>query len=221
MSGEASNGSKSGGFSDGHGPDPQRYFARQLSDLDFNQRLLDLVDDPEVPLLERVKFLILTSERIDEFYQVQVAGLKRQVVAGIKTPGPSGRTPEELLGDVRASMESMVRRQESLLVNELNPALKAEGIELSDWDTLGDDDRARPLEDGRDRQGAGLARARWSEHQQVLILGQHQGGAPVCPQSHEGRARASARVTPECAQILASRLPRPAQDAGTEHSPLL
>ncbi|HEX3840169.1 MAG TPA: polyphosphate kinase 1 [Acidimicrobiales bacterium] len=142
MSGEASNGSKSGGFSDGEGPDPQRYFARQLSDLDFNQRLLDLVDDPEVPLLERVKFLILTSERIDEFYQVQVAGLKRQVVAGIKTPGPSGRTPEELLGDVRASMESMVRRQETLLVNDLIPAMKAEGIELSDWDTLGDGDRA-------------------------------------------------------------------------------
>ena len=78
-----------------------RYFARQLSDLDFNDRLLDLVDDDEMPLLERVKFLVLFSERIDEFFQVQVAGLRRQVVAGIKTRAPTGSTPEELLGDVR------------------------------------------------------------------------------------------------------------------------
>jgi len=139
MSGEPAKVSGTGGASDGEVP---RYFARQLSDLDFNQRLLDLVDDAGVPLLERVKFLILTSERIDEFFQVQVAGLKRQVVARIKTRGPSGSTPAELLGDVRASMERMVRRQEALLVDGLIPALAMEGIELSDWDTLGADDRA-------------------------------------------------------------------------------
>src|SRR5665647_794747 len=132
MSGEPAKVSGTGGASDGEVP---RYFARQLSDLDFNQRLLDLVDDAGVPLLERVKFLILTSERIDEFFQVQVAGLKRQVVARIKTRGPSGSTPAELLGDVRASMERMVRRQEALLVDGLIPALAMEGIELSDWDT--------------------------------------------------------------------------------------
>ena len=74
MSGNPASGSDAGGLTDADDPDPQRYFARQLSDLDFNQRLLDLVDDSNLPLLERVKFLILTSERIDEFYQVQVAG---------------------------------------------------------------------------------------------------------------------------------------------------
>jgi polyphosphate kinase len=138
MSGEPAKASGTGGASDG---EVLSYFARQLSDLDFNQRLLDLVDDAGVPLLERVKFLILTSERIDEFFQVQVAGLKRQVVARIKTRGPSGLTPGELLGDVRASMERMVRRQEALLVDGLIPALAVEGIELSDWDTLDADDR--------------------------------------------------------------------------------
>src|ERR1017187_8400899 len=138
MSGEPAEASGIGGASDG---EVLSYFARQLSDLDFNQRLLDLVDDAGVPLLERVKFLILTSERIDEFFQVQVAGLKRQVVARIKTRGSSGLTPGELLGDVRASMERMVRRQEALLVDGLIPALAVEGIELSDWDTLDADDR--------------------------------------------------------------------------------
>ncbi len=125
----------------GQGSEP-RFFARQLSDLDFNDRLLDLVADRSIPLLERVKFLVLFSERIDEFFQVQVAGLRRQVVAGIKSLALNGSTPDQLLRDVRASLERMVRRQESLLVDELVPALAGEAIELCDWDTLGEKDRA-------------------------------------------------------------------------------
>ena len=119
-----------------------RYFARQLSDLDFNDRLLDLVADPDIPLLERVKFLVLFSERIDEFFQVQVAGLRRQVVAGIKSLALNGSTPDKLLRDVRASLERMVRRQEDLLLNEVGPALRSEGIELCDWDSLDTPDRS-------------------------------------------------------------------------------
>ncbi len=116
------------GVHDGAGGDVEpRFFARQLSDLDFNDRLLDLVADPRLPLLERVKFLVLFSERIDEFFQVQVAGLRRQVVAGIKSLALNGSTPDQLLRDVRASLERMVRRQESLLVDELAPALAERG----------------------------------------------------------------------------------------------
>ncbi len=118
-----------------------RYFARQLSDLDFNDRLLDLVAEADLPLLERVKFLILFSERIDEFFQVQVAGLRRQVVAGITSRALNGSTPDQLLGDVRASLERMVRRQESLLLDTLTPALAAEDVELCNWADLGLVDR--------------------------------------------------------------------------------
>ena len=118
-----------------------RYFARQLSDLDFNDRLLDLVADTGIPLLERVKFLILFSERIDEFFQVQVAGLRRQVVARIKSPALNASTPDELLRDVRASLDRMVGRQEGLLLNDIVPALGVEGIELSNWEDLGPRDR--------------------------------------------------------------------------------
>jgi polyphosphate kinase len=117
------------------------YFARQLSDLDFNDRLLDLVSEEDLPLLERVKFLILFSERIDEFFQVQVAGLRRQVVAGITSRALNGATPERLLFDVRASLERMVRREEALLVDTLVPALAGAGIELCHWDELGAHDR--------------------------------------------------------------------------------
>jgi polyphosphate kinase len=119
-----------------------RFFARQLSDLDFNDRLLDLVADPSVPLLEQVKFLILFSERIDEFFQVQVAGLRRQVVAGIKALALNGSTPDQLLADVRASLERMVRRQEKLLLGEVIPNLRDNGIELYEWDALQAEDRS-------------------------------------------------------------------------------
>jgi polyphosphate kinase len=125
----------------GRGSEP-KYFARQLSDLDFNDRLLDLVADTDVPLLERVKFLVLFSERIDEFFQVQVAGLRRQVVAGIKSLALNGSTPGQLLRDVRASLERMVRRQETLLLDRVSPALKEQGIELCDWVSLPEEDRA-------------------------------------------------------------------------------
>ena len=118
-----------------------RYFARQLSDLDFNDRLLDLVAEADLPLLERVKFLILFSERIDEFFQVQVAGLRRQVVAGITSKALNGNTPEQLLAAVRASLERMVRRHESLLLDTLTPALAKEDVELCNWEDLDQDDR--------------------------------------------------------------------------------
>ncbi len=118
-----------------------RYFARQLSDLDFNDRLLDLVADTAIPLLERVKFLILFSERIDEFFQVQVAGLRRQVVAGIKSLALNGSPPDELLRDVRSSLDRMVGRQEGLLLDDVVPALGKEGIEVCDWNDLGPHDR--------------------------------------------------------------------------------
>ncbi len=130
------------GVSEETGGDSEpRFFARQLSDLDFNDRLLDLVADRRLPLLERVKFLVLFSERIDEFFQVQVAGLRRQVVAGIKSLALNGSTPDQLLRDVRASLERMLRRQELLLVHEIAPALAGQAIELCDWDTLGEKDR--------------------------------------------------------------------------------
>ena len=127
----------------GAGPDPgPKYFARQLSDLDFNDRLLDLVADASIPLLERVKFLVLFSERIDEFFQVQVAGLKRQVAAGIKSLALNRSTPDQLLRDVRSSLERMIRRQEALLLDEMGPTLKDQGIELCNWDSLAEDDRS-------------------------------------------------------------------------------
>ena len=125
-----------------HDSDP-RYFARQLSDLDFNDRLLDLVADEDVPLLERVKFLVLFSERIDEFFQVQVAGLRRQVVAGIKSLALNGSTPGASCCATSATRWSgwSAGRRHCCWSSWDRPS-SAEGIELCDWEALDEADRS-------------------------------------------------------------------------------
>ena len=64
-------------------PDPSHFFNRELSWLDFNQRVLELAEDDSVPLLERVKFCAIFASNLDEFFMVRVAGLKRRMAAGV------------------------------------------------------------------------------------------------------------------------------------------
>ncbi len=72
---------------------PELYINRELSWLEFNRRVLEVAENPETPLLERVKFAAIFSNNLDEFFMIRVAGIKRKVVAGITDPGPDGRTP--------------------------------------------------------------------------------------------------------------------------------
>jgi polyphosphate kinase len=119
----------------------RRYINRELSELDFNERLLDLAEDEHVPLLERAKFLAIFSERVDEFFQVRVAGLKDQVAAGLVSLSPDGRSPQEQLRAIRVRMETLVRRESSIFLGQLVPALAAAGVRLCGWDELDDADR--------------------------------------------------------------------------------
>ena len=126
------------------GPDERedevRYLNRELSWLDFNERVLALAEDERVPLLERAKFLAIFSQNLDEFFQVRVAGLKEQVTAGIGTPSPDGRLPAQQLIEVRARVEALVGRQQHLFLAVVAPGLAEVGIRLSSWDDLDDDD---------------------------------------------------------------------------------
>jgi polyphosphate kinase len=117
-----------------------RYLNRELSWLDFNERVLALAEDPRVPLLERAKFIAIFSQNLDEFFQVRVAGLKEQVSAGIGATSPDGRTPGQQLLEVRDRVERLVLRQQRLFLEGVVPALAANGIRLSSWDELDDDD---------------------------------------------------------------------------------
>ena len=120
--------------------DAPRYLNRELSWLDFNERVLALAADESVPLLERAKFLAIFSENLDEFFQVRVAGLKEQVSAGLGASTPDGRTPGQQLLEVRERVEGLVERQQALFLDGVVPALAENGIRLSSWDELDDDD---------------------------------------------------------------------------------
>ncbi len=120
---------------------PERFTNRELSWLEFGARLLDLADDERVPLLERVKFLAIFSEGLDEFFQVRVAGLKDQVDAGLRARSADGLRPSETLRAIGARVSELVARQSHIFVDEIAPELAAAGIRLSDWSSLDHDDR--------------------------------------------------------------------------------
>ena len=122
-----------------------RYLNRELSWLDFNARVLALAEDPTVPLLERAKFLAIFSQNLDEFFEVRVAGLTRQVEAGLRTRSPDGREPLEALRAIRAQTDELVTRQATVFTKDVAPALEDAGIRFSDWDDLDDDDRSHVI----------------------------------------------------------------------------
>ncbi len=119
----------------------QRFSNRELSRLDFGARLLDLSEDEGVPLLERVKFMAIFAELLDEFFQVRVAALEDQVAAGVRTRSVDGLRPGEQLKMIRSRVEDQVRRQDAIFLDHIVPELAAAGVRLSDWSTLDDDDR--------------------------------------------------------------------------------
>jgi len=127
-------------------PDPDaqrgvaRQFNRELSWLDFNERVLALADDPEVPILERAKFLAIFSQNLDEFFQVRVAGLKDQLAAGISAVSSDGRTAAQQLTEIRDRLDVVLPRMEGIFLDQVAPALAEAGIVFSSWSELDEDD---------------------------------------------------------------------------------
>jgi polyphosphate kinase len=122
---------------------PDRFLNRELSWLGFDARVLALAEDPELPLLERVKFLAISARNLDEFFQVRVAGLKAQVDAGVLAASPDGRSPAEQLAEIRLHVEELLRRQERVYAKELLPRLAAEGIRFVEWESLDAEEKKR------------------------------------------------------------------------------
>ena len=109
-------------------PRPEELLNRELSWLEFNARVMEEAEDPTVPLLERVKFLSIVSSNWDEFFMVRVAGIWRQIDAGITQPGPDGLTPRQLLERVSSKIHAYSVRQHQLFHADLEPRMKAEGL---------------------------------------------------------------------------------------------
>ena len=105
-----------------------RFINRELSWLEFNQRVLDEAKNESVPLLERVKFLAITGSNLDEFFMVRVGGLLMLCDAGRTTPDPAGLTPQEQLDAIAVRSAQLVRDQYACLNEQLLPALAESGI---------------------------------------------------------------------------------------------
>jgi len=118
----------------------ERLLNRELSFLDYDARLLDLAHDEHLPLLERVFFLTVFTEMLDEFFMVRVAGLIGQAAAGVTTRYPDGRTPRQTLTDARARVTELYKRQSSLWADDLCPALAAERIVVASVEDLNDEE---------------------------------------------------------------------------------
>jgi polyphosphate kinase len=120
-----------------------RYLNRELSWLDFNARVLSLADRPDVPLLERAKFLAIFSTNLDEFFQVRVAGLKDQEAAGLGgNVSLEGTSPAQQLAAIRSRVEDLLAHQDRIFLHEVVPALADAGIRLSNWEELDEEDTA-------------------------------------------------------------------------------
>ncbi len=121
--------------------DPQYYFNRELSWLEFNNRVLQEAIDPRTPLLERLKFMSIFSSNLDEFFMVRVAGLKQQVAAKVSKLTPDGRTPSEQLKAICKLLRPMVTQQHQHFEKVLRPQLIREGIHLLDYMDLNQEQR--------------------------------------------------------------------------------
>jgi polyphosphate kinase len=112
----------------------ERLLNRELSFIDVCSRVLELGADPAVPLLERVKFLSISSMMVDEFFMIRVAGLMGQEASGISVRSPDGRTPHETLSEIRERVIDLTSRQSRLASRELAPLLSEQGIVVGNVD---------------------------------------------------------------------------------------
>ncbi|QCQ16668.1 RNA degradosome polyphosphate kinase [Microbacterium sp. RG1] len=120
-----------------------RYLDRELSWLAFNQRVLELAEDPAVPTLERANFLAIFGSNLDEFFMVRVAGLKRRIITGLAVPTNVGRAAQDVLADISGEAHALQLRHAEAWQQLVRPALASSGIEVIGWGDLDDDDRAR------------------------------------------------------------------------------
>jgi polyphosphate kinase len=120
---------------------PDRFFNRELSWLAFNWRVMEEAENPNHPLLERVRFLSISGNNLDEFYAVRVAGLRAQVRAGVERPSDDGLTPAQQLQRIDAGARALMHAQQRVW-GALRELLAAEGVHVMDPERLDAGDRA-------------------------------------------------------------------------------
>ena len=128
-----------------------RYLDREQSWVQFNQRVLELAEDDQTPLLERVRFLAIFASNLDEFFMVRVAGLMRRMAAGLPLIIPSGLTPDELLRSTLTKSRVLASRHAAVFADLIKPELARHDIEILRWKELTGSERADLAELFRNR----------------------------------------------------------------------
>ncbi|GLK17164.1 RNA degradosome polyphosphate kinase [Herbiconiux flava] len=118
-----------------------RYLDRELSWLAFNTRVLELAEDPTVPVLERANFLAIFASNLDEFFMVRVAGLKRRILTDLAVPTNVGRRPTDVLQDISVKAHELQARHAAAYQDLVRPALAEAGIRIATYDELDEADR--------------------------------------------------------------------------------
>jgi polyphosphate kinase len=131
--------------------DPKNFINRDLSWIEFNRRVLEEALNPELPLLEKVKFISIFASNLDEFYMIRVSGLKERVAANILEPTIDGLTPSEQLQKIEKLLKPMRQQLNELWVNEIVPALKLNNIFLLKFDEFTEEEQ-RKLKEYFDKQ---------------------------------------------------------------------
>src|SRR5205823_14211776 len=108
--------------------DPANFINRELSWLEFNRRVLEEAQDPTQPLIERVKFMTIFSNNLDEFFEIRVAGIKQQIHSETSDDGPGGMSPTETFKAVQRLVYELVATQYDFWNYELRPALAKRGV---------------------------------------------------------------------------------------------
>jgi polyphosphate kinase len=112
------------------------YLNRELSRLDFYERVLALAADDAQPLLERVNFVAFFGGFLDEFFQIRVSGLREQAAAGLATTSPDGLSPRDQLDAIRARVQELSMRASRIFGSDLREKLGTSGVRIVDWDEL-------------------------------------------------------------------------------------
>ncbi len=122
--------------------DPSLFFNRELSWLEFNRRVLAEAADHTHPLLERVKFLSIFSNNLDEYFMIRVSGLQRQVARGVREAPPDGMSPALQLAEIHRILEPMLAQQSDLWKEEMVPALRDAGIHILSYGEISGAEKA-------------------------------------------------------------------------------
>jgi polyphosphate kinase len=120
-----------------------RFSERDLSWLSFNERVLDLAQDPNIPILERARFLAIFASNLDEFFKVRIAGSKRRIEAGIAVRSPSGMLPRELLNAVLTESFRLQQKHSELFEKDVRKILEEHEIRIIRWHELSEDEKKR------------------------------------------------------------------------------